>query len=222
MWRLPRTSGYSYWQSRWFESMYTLQEKSDQHVTRFPHSVRVWLSTIRISRGRHIATFCEVINSNGQSHCSWEKRLLTQSTTRRLTNLWVRTQFLSWASHWSSGGKTTLCWWQTTRLGGALTNTSGGYNLGGVGFPHTTPWPSQPTVSPFHLRALPSLHFKHKPSIKPKFKFKEAMAAPWSSDHMAIYCGPHLCLATANDLSLSMGFVTPWFLKRIEFYKVIY
>jgi hypothetical protein len=39
----------------------------------------------------------------------------------------------------------------------SLTDTDGGYNLGGVGFSHTIPWPSQPTVFNFHLRALPGL-----------------------------------------------------------------
>jgi hypothetical protein len=31
------------------------------------------------------------------------------------------------------------------------------------------------------------------------------MAAPWSSDHSAIYCG--LLLVIANDLSLAIGFI---------------
>jgi hypothetical protein len=33
--------------------------KPDQHATRFPRSVRVWPSTIRISHGPHIAALCE-------------------------------------------------------------------------------------------------------------------------------------------------------------------
>jgi hypothetical protein len=32
------------------------------------------------------------------------------------------------------------------------------------------------------------------------------MAAPWSSDHSAIYRGLHLRLAIANDLSLAIWF----------------
>jgi hypothetical protein len=147
--------------------------KPNQNTTRFPHSVHVWPSTIRISHGPHIATFHEVINNDGQSHCSREKWLLTQSTVRRLTNPRVRTQFLSWASHWSSGGKATLCWRQATRLIGpiyqyaigtfntcswgpthrSLTNTGGGYNLGGAGFSHTIPRPFHLAVSTLHLRA---------------------------------------------------------------------
>jgi hypothetical protein len=31
------------------------------------------------------------------------------------------------------------------------------------------------------------------------------MAATWSFNHPAIYCGLHLCLAIANDLSLVLG-----------------
>jgi hypothetical protein len=44
------------------------------------------------------------------------KGLPTQSPARQLTDLWVRTQFLSRASHWSSGGKATLCRQPATRL----------------------------------------------------------------------------------------------------------
>jgi hypothetical protein len=32
------------------------------------------------------------------------------------------------------------------------------------------------------------------------------MAAMWSSDHLVIYRNLHLCLATANDLFLAIGF----------------
>jgi hypothetical protein len=46
----------------------------------------------------------------------------------------------------------------------SLTDTGGGYNLGGADLPHTTPWPSQPTISTFHLRALPGLQFNQEPS----------------------------------------------------------
>jgi hypothetical protein len=88
-------------------------------------------------------------------------------------------QFFSQANYWSSGGKATLCWRQATRLTGpiyqhaigtfntcswgpthrSLTNTGGGYNLGGADFSHSTPRPFQPTVSAFHLRAPSILQF---------------------------------------------------------------
>jgi hypothetical protein len=49
-------------ESRWFESMYTLQGKPNQHATRIKYLVRVWSPSIRISRAQHIATFHIVTN----------------------------------------------------------------------------------------------------------------------------------------------------------------
>jgi hypothetical protein len=109
-------------ESRWFESMYTLQGKTDQHATYFPRSVHICSKTIRILHGPHIATFCIIVNNDGQRHFR-EKRFPIQSTARRLVDPWVRIQFLSRASHWRSGGKVTLGWWQITRLTGPI-NTS--------------------------------------------------------------------------------------------------
>jgi hypothetical protein len=43
----------------------------------------------------------------------------------------------------------------------SLTDTGVGYSLEGTNFSHTTPQPSQLTVSPFHLRAPPGLQFNH-------------------------------------------------------------
>jgi hypothetical protein len=53
-----------------------------------------------------------------------------------------------------------------------LTNTGGGYNLGGAGLPHTTPRPSQPVVSTFNLRAPPGLQFNQVLSKKQSVEFK--------------------------------------------------
>jgi hypothetical protein len=50
--------------------------KPDQHVTHIARSVHVWFKTIHISRGQRIASFHEVINSDGQSHYSREKKAL--------------------------------------------------------------------------------------------------------------------------------------------------
>jgi hypothetical protein len=52
-----------------------------------------------VSYGQSMYLANEVINSDGQSHCSREKGLPIQSTARRLTDLWVRTQFLSQGSY---------------------------------------------------------------------------------------------------------------------------
>jgi hypothetical protein len=179
--------------------MYTLQGKPDQHATRIPCSVRVWFQTICISHGQRIATFHLVINSDGQSHCSWEKELPTQSITRRLTDLWVCTQFLSQDSHWSSGGKATLCWRQGTRLTGpyhryansifntcswgpthqSLTNTGGVYN---------------------HLRALPGLRLSN---LNIAWKVSEMVmwticGQPVVFRPLNVYRSLYLCLAVAN------------------------
>jgi hypothetical protein len=86
----------------------------------------------------------------------------------------------------------------------SLTDTGRGYNLGGAGLPHTTPWPSQPVVSTFHLRAPPGIQFNQVPSTKPKYWVWEPMAATWCSDHPVIYRSLHLRLAIANDLSLAI------------------
>jgi hypothetical protein len=56
------------------------REKSDQHVTRFSRSVRVWSMIKRNSHGPHIAIISVVVNRVEQGHCSREKGLPTQST----------------------------------------------------------------------------------------------------------------------------------------------
>jgi hypothetical protein len=129
-----------------------------------------------------------VINRVGQSHCSREKGLPTQSTTYRLTDPRVHTQFCSRANQWRSGESQTSINSRLLGLSGpchqhaigtfntclrgpthrSVTDTGGGYNLGGVGLPHTTPWPSEPTVFTFHLRAPPGLQFNQVPTTKPK------------------------------------------------------
>jgi hypothetical protein len=72
--------------------------KPDQHATRFPRLVRVCSKTIRISRGPHIATLHETQIDLDRSHCSREKGLPTQSTTRQLTDPRIHTQFFSRAN----------------------------------------------------------------------------------------------------------------------------
>jgi hypothetical protein len=49
--------------------------------------------------------------------------------------------------HWHVIGTFNTCSWRPTHQ--SLTNTGGGYNLGGAIFSHTTPRLSQPAVSPF-------------------------------------------------------------------------
>jgi hypothetical protein len=149
------------------------REKPDQHNTYASHAnprtsgiCFLWAVPVRDN-------LSWVINIVGQSHYSQEKGLSTQSTARRLTDPQVHTQFLSQTNQWSSGENQTSI---NSRLLGlpdpyhrhaigtfntysrgathrSLTDTSGGYNLGGAGLPYITSRPSQPTVSTFHLRA---------------------------------------------------------------------
>jgi hypothetical protein len=151
----------------------TCRRKPDQHATHFPRSVRVWLSIIRISHGSRIATFCEL--SMGLDGCTApEKKFSWLDLSTRLSGLWDPPQFLSQHNHWSSALKPSTCWRQATRLTGpyhqhtigtfntcsrgathhSLTDTSGGYNLGGVGLPHQTSRPSEPTVLHFPPKGL--------------------------------------------------------------------
>jgi hypothetical protein len=110
-----------------FKLMYTVQEKPDQHATRFQFSVLIWSQTIRISRGPRIATFYETPTDLDGSHCSWEKLLLTQSTTHRLTDPWVHTQFLFQADPSNSRLKPSFCRQSATRLAGPISPTCDWY-----------------------------------------------------------------------------------------------
>jgi hypothetical protein len=75
------------------------------------------------------------------------------------------------------------CSWGPTNQ--SLTDTSGGYNLGGAGFSHHTPRPSQLTVlrfSPMGLARSQVIQSQHKL----KWKWCETpIADPWSFDHSA-------------------------------------
>jgi hypothetical protein len=87
----------------------------------------------------------------------------------------------------------------------SLTNTGGGYNLGGAGLPHTHS-PTFPTSClHFPLKAPPDLHFNQVPAIKSRCEFKGPMAATWSFNHSVIYRRLHLRLGIANNLSLVVG-----------------
>jgi hypothetical protein len=91
-------------------------EKPDKYDTYASHASPRTPAYASCRLSTYVTTFHEVINSDGQSHCSWEKWLLTQSIARRLTDPRVHTEFLSQVSHWTSGGRATLYWRQTTRL----------------------------------------------------------------------------------------------------------
>jgi hypothetical protein len=143
--------------------------RPDQHDTYASH-ISPHMSGVRFLRAVPIrGNISWVTDRVGQSHCFREKGLPTQSTVRRLTDAWVHTQFLSRANQWSSRESQTsinsrllglsgpyhrhaidtfnTCSWGLTHQ--SLTDTDGRYNFRGAGFPHTTPWPSQPAISTF-------------------------------------------------------------------------
>jgi hypothetical protein len=151
--------------------------KPNQHDTRFPRSVRVWSTTIRISHGPHIATFHTIVNRFEQIHCTREEWLSTQSTARRPSDPRVRTQLLSHNSQREVGksqapvdnrllglrgpyhrhaiGTFNTCSRGPTER--SLIDTSGGYNLGGAGLPHTN--------SPTFLISCPHFPLMTQPDL---------------------------------------------------------
>jgi hypothetical protein len=84
-------------------------------------SVHVRLAYASCGRSPYVATFHEAPIDLDRSDCSQEKGLPTQSTAHRLTDLWVRTQLLFWASQWSRGRKPSSWRWLTTRFTGPIT-----------------------------------------------------------------------------------------------------
>jgi hypothetical protein len=120
-----------------------------------------------------------VIDRIEQAHCSWEKGLLAQSTARRWPIRGSIPSFSPKPANDAVGAKPSIYQRPATRLTGptspicdryvqyllvranpsTLNRHRRGYNLGGAGFSHTTLRPSQPAVSSFHLRALPSPQF---------------------------------------------------------------
>jgi hypothetical protein len=99
-----------------------------------------------------------------------EKKWARLHLSTRLCGPWDPPQFLPQHNHWSSAPKPHNCWWTTyiDSLGPyhqhvistfntcsrgpthrSLTDTGGGYNLGGADLTHHTPQPFQPTVLRF-------------------------------------------------------------------------
>jgi hypothetical protein len=84
--RLPQTSGYS--NPRVTVIQITVHP-AGENPTNTSHAFHAQ------SRGSHIATFHTAVNIFEHIHCTREKGLLTQSTARRPSDSWVRTQLLS-------------------------------------------------------------------------------------------------------------------------------
>jgi hypothetical protein len=91
------------------------RKKPDQHATRFSRSVRVWPSTIRISRGPRIEAFYEP--STGLDGCTApEKKCSRLHLSARLSGPQDLPQFLSQHNHWSSTLSPITYWRQATGL----------------------------------------------------------------------------------------------------------
>jgi hypothetical protein len=80
-----------------------------------------------------------------------------------------------------------------------LTDTGGGYCLGGVGFSHTTLWPSKPTVFPFHLRAPHDLRLSINSSPS-ELRGDLSLNLVSGSLHSTSTVTYHLSIAWANDV----------------------
>jgi hypothetical protein len=162
--------------------------KPDQHDTYDSHTSPC-TPGVRFMQAVSVrGNLSRVINRVGQSRCSREKGLPTQSTSCRLTDPRVRTQFLSRANQWSSGEShtsinsmllglpgsyhrhaigtfNTYSWGPIER---SLIDTGGGYNLEGVGLPRTHSPTFLASYSQFPLVAPSGLHFNQVLTTKSK------------------------------------------------------
>jgi hypothetical protein len=92
-------------------------------------------------------------------------------------------------------GTFNACSWGPTHR--SFTDTSGGYNLGGVSFPHHTPRPFQPAVSTFHLRAPPGLRLSIQSLLK-HLEREQPLNLASGSLHSTSIISYHLSIACAN------------------------
>jgi hypothetical protein len=91
--------------------------------------------------------------------------------------------------------------WPTHR---SLIDTGRGYNLGGAGFSDTTPRPSQPAVSTFHLRAQPGLRLSIQ-SLPTELNMEQILNLVSGSVHSTSTVSYHLSIACANGNHYVIG-----------------
>jgi hypothetical protein len=193
MWRLPRTSGYSYPRVVMIRiDVHHAGENMINMTHTLPMSVHVCPAYTYCGQSPYVVTFHESSTDLNRPHCSREKGLPTQSITHRLTDPRVRTQFLSQTNQWSSRLKLSLCRWQATRLTRhispacnryvqnlhagpthqSLTVTGGATALKASAFHIPLLGLLNQRSSSFHLRPPPDLQFNQVLSIKLEFEFK--------------------------------------------------
>jgi hypothetical protein len=179
MWRQPRISGTHIWESRWFESMYTQQGKTRlTHHTlstfgprmTLDHTYLMW-STYSNLLWIHQQICTDPLpprrrapNTMHNSTSIWSAGPYLASLPQQPMGQWEKTSF-----YWQPGNKLirpisphVIGTFNTCSCGlthQSLTDTGVGYSLRGVDFSHITPWPSQPTVSPFQLWGPLDLQF---------------------------------------------------------------
>jgi hypothetical protein len=189
MWWLPETSGYSYLRVTAIRiDVHPVGENPTNTTCTLSMPVHIRSAYASCGWSPYMATFHEAPIDLDRSHCSREKRLSAQSIAHRLTDPWVRTQLLSWASQWRRGHKPSSWRWPTTRFTGPISSSCDwyiqyllmganrtvpnrhrwGYNHGGPSLPDTHS-PTFPTSYPhFPLMAPPGLHFNQVSAFKPK------------------------------------------------------
>jgi hypothetical protein len=213
-------------ESRWFKSMYTLQGKAQptHHMLSAlspcmvqDHTYLTWCTYSDLSRSRQqswawpLLLRKRALDTIHSTLTDWSTGPYPISFSSQPMKQWGQSQASvdsSYSAYWAHNRKLAIDTFNTCSQAPthqSLTDTVGGYNLGGADSPHTTTWPSQPAISTFYLRARPVSSLTKFYRLNQSVEFKEPMVATWSSNHSAIYHSLHLCLAIANDLSLAIG-----------------
>jgi hypothetical protein len=141
-----------------------------------------------------------VIDRFGRIPLLLKKGLPTQSTTHRLTDPWVRIQFLCQAKQWSSRLKPSFCRWQATRLIGHISLACDRYNqylLTGT----------NPTVLNWHKQGLPHRNLRIATTLSPSFPSECSTGPPkW----------PHLVFILSN-INLQQQWMYKHLLRHMVF-----
>jgi hypothetical protein len=161
------------WESRQFKSMCTLQGKTlyTRHV-RFSCQSTYTTRTLPVDSPRTWQPFMKSSTELNGSTAPEKKKLLTQSSTRRLTDPYVRhlvslpqqsfkhmlaTSYISLLGPYHQHMISMFNTCSRVPTPRFLTDPSEDYKLRGAVFPHYTPRPSQPTVLCFSLVVVLSL-----------------------------------------------------------------
>jgi hypothetical protein len=219
MWRLPRTSGYSYPRVAAIEiDVHPTGENPTNTTRTLPTPVHVRLVYASCERSPYVATLHK--SSAGLDGCTApEKKCSRLHLSARLSGLWDPLQFLSQHNHWSSALKPSTCWWQTTRLTGHISPTCDRYVqylLVGAnpsvldqhrwGLQYWRSWLSTYHSStfpvsclPFPLKALPGLRLIIQ-QLSTDLERDQSLNLVSGSLHLTSTVTYHLSIAWANDV----------------------